>query len=402
MRLSARSLPVGAMLMAVGAMLVNPGTGSVDSEPRAPVVDAAAPAVPAPRLTKAQQCVQRVLDRSTLRVRAGQLVMVGIAADSSRLAPAAAQALQDSGIGNVILTGRSARGVDATATLVRRIRAILRRGPAGRIRPEVAADQEGGQVQVLSGPGFSDLPTARHQGTWATPHLSRAARRWGEELADAGVTLNLSPVLDVVPEGRPNEPIGRYDRHFGPTPRQVTIKGSAFVRGSQRAGTAVTVKHFPGLGRATGNTDVTADVVDRVTTRRDRMLRPFSAAIRRGAAYVMMSSARYPRLDPDRLAAFSPVIVRGMLRRQLGFDGVVISDDVGIATAVQHIAAGRRATAFVRAGGDMVLSVDAPAAVAMVDALVSLARRSTTFRARIDRAAERVLLRKAAAGLVCR
>ena len=390
------------MLVAVGTMLVDPGSGSVSPAPRNSATGRAEPAAFAPPRTQAAGCVQRVLDRSSLRVRAGQLVMVGIPADSSRLAPVAADALRDSGIGNVILTGRSARGADATATLVRRIRAVLRHGPAGRIRPEVAADQEGGQVQVLSGPGFSDVPTAMHQGTWSVPHLRRAANRWGGELADAGVTLNLSPVLDVVPEDRSNQPIRRHDRQFGDTSRLVRIKGTAFVRGSRRAGTAVTVKHFPGLGRASGNTDVTAEVVDRVTTRRDRSLRPFRAAIRDGAAYVMMSSARYLRLDPDRLAAFSPVILRGLLRRQLDFDGVVISDDLGLATAVQHLPAGRRAIAFVRAGGDMVLSVDVPAAVVMVDALVALARRSKVFRARIDRAVERVLLRKAAAGLACR
>ena len=93
--------------------------------------------------------------------------------------------------------------------------------------------------------------------------------------------------------------------------------------------------------------------------------------------------------------------MRGLLRRQLGFDGVVLSDDLGNAVAVQHMAPGRRAVAFIRAGGDMALSVDAATATAMVDALVRRARSHRNFRAKIDRAVLRVLRRKADAGLVC-
>ena len=338
----------------------------------------------------------------SLRAGAGQLVMVGVPADSDGLSAAETEALR-TGVGNLILTGRSARGVDFTARLVHRLRIVMRRGPAGLVRPEVAADQEGGQVQVLSGAGFADMPTAQVQGTWSVRHVRRAADRWGRQLHRAGVTLNLSPVLDVVPSGRANEPIGRYDRGFANTPRRVKRTGTAFVRGHGRAGTAVSIKHFPGLGRATGNTDVTADVIDRLTGRHDRFLRPFQAVIHQGgAAYVMMSSARYTRLDASRPAAFSPLIVRGMLRRQLRFDGVVISDDLGNAVAVQHMPPGRRAVAFIRAGGDMALSVDAASATAMVDALIRRARTHRHFHAKLDRAVLRVLRRKADAGLVCR
>jgi beta-N-acetylhexosaminidase len=197
----------------------------------------------------------------SLRTSAGQLVMVGVPADSEGPSPAETEALR-SGVGNLILTGRSDRGVDATARLVHRLRVVMRRGPTGLVRPEVALDQEGGQVQVLTGPGFADMPTAQVQGTWSQRHVRRAADRWGRQLVRARVTLNLSPVLDVVPGGEANEPIGHYDRGFGDTPGWVTRMGTAFVRGHRRAGVAVSIKHFPGLGRATGNTDVTADVVD--------------------------------------------------------------------------------------------------------------------------------------------
>ena len=402
----------GVTLIAVAALIPAPAAGSVEQHPEwghldthsvasgTPGQPTASPATRHRHRTQARHCPRRVRDRLHLRATAGQLVMVGVPAHADGPSAAEEQAIR-AGVGNLILTGRSARGVDATAALVHRLRAVMRRGPAGLVRPEVAGDQEGGQVQVLSGPGFADMPTAAVQGSWSVRHLRRAAARWGGQLHRARVTLNLSPVLDVVPSGRVNEPVGRYDRGFGDTPGSVKRMGTAFVRGHGRAGVAVSIKHFPGLGRATGNTDVTAGVVDRMTTREDRFLRPFRAAIEEGAAYVMMSSATYRRLDATQPAAFSSLVMRDLLRGQLGFGGVVISDDLGHAVAVQHMAPGRRAVAFIRAGGDMALTVDAPTAVAMVDALVRRARSHRSFRATIDEAVLRVLRRKADAGLVC-
>src|SRR5699024_11990153 len=115
-------------------------------------------------------------------------------------------------------------------------------------------------------------------------------------------------------------------------------------------------KHFPGIGRITGNTDVsTTGITDSVMTRHDSYLQPFRAGIRSGADMVMIGFARYPKIDATNQAAFSSTIISGMLRGDLKFDGLIISDDLN-AAAVRHVPVGQRAVRFIAAGGDMALT----------------------------------------------
>ena len=161
-----------------------------------------------------------------------------------------------------------------------------------------------------------------------------------------------------------------------------------------------TVKHFPGLGRVRGNTDVTSGVTDGVTTRHDAYLAPFAAAVKAHVPFVMMSTAIYRRIDPGVPAAFSRTIVTGMLRHDLGFKGIVITDDVGAAAQVRAYSPGRRAVAVIAAGGTIVLTVDPSVVPAMTSALVAKARSSSAFRKQVDAAALLVLQAKAARGLL--
>ena len=98
----------------------------------------------------------------------------------------------------------------------------------------------------------------------------------------------------------------------------------------------MTAKHFPGLGHVTANTDTTSGVKDTVTTRTSADLAPFRSAITAGARIVMVSSAVYTKIDAARPAVFSPTVINGMIRHDLGFSGVVISDDLGNAKQVRH------------------------------------------------------------------
>ena len=151
------------------------------------------------------------------------------------------------------------------------------------------------------------------------------------------MNVDLAPVFDVVPAGlgRANQPIGRYDREFGHTPAVVAAHGVAVVEGLQLAGVAPTAKHFPGLGRASGNPDVQTGVTDTLTTTTDPVLQPFAAAVAAGVPIVMMSTAVYPRIDPRGPAAFSPVAI-GLLRSGLHFGGLVAADDLGQAAQVNR------------------------------------------------------------------
>ena len=161
-------------------------------------------------------------------------------------------------------------------------------------------------------------------------------------------------------------------------------------------------KHFPGLGRVTGNTDFTPDVVDNVTTASDPYLDSFRAAIAAGVPMVMVALATYTKIDPSQLAVFSPVIMR-LLRDGLGFAGVIVSDDLGQAQAVQAIPAGKRALSFLAAGGDLITSQNLGPAEQMAAAVLARASGDAAFRATVGAAAARVLAAKQAAGLLpCR
>jgi len=337
--------------------------------------------------------VPSVLARLPLAARVGQLLMVGVPAGGT--SDAALRQLGRYRVGGVILTGRSHAGTSATAALTARVQAAVP-GPAVL----VATDQEGGAVQVLTGPGFSAIPSARSQGRWSAAELRARAGDWGGQLRAAGVRVNLAPVADTVPPGVSNPPIGAFGRQYGSDPATVATHAAAFAAGLADAGVVPTAKHFPGLGRVSANTDVSSGVTDRVTTRTDPYLAPFRAVIRTGHPFVMMSSAVYSRIDPAQPAAFSPTVITGLLRDDLGFDGVVVSDDLGAARQVSAVPAGDRAVRFVAAGGDMVLTVSPATLPAMFDALYDRAARDPAFRARVDRSAERVLLAKQRLGLV--
>ncbi|WP_197025925.1 glycoside hydrolase family 3 protein [Nocardioides sp. URHA0020] len=352
---------------------------------------------PAPPATPAEAA----LDRMTLPQQVGQLFVVGTPADhADRRTTAQVRRLH---VGNVMLTGRSHGGVRATARVSRAMQAQVSRRATGGVRLFVATDQEGGQVRVLQGPGFSRMPSGLAQGRLRPARLRHAAARWAGELHRAGVNLDLAPVLDTVPgprAARHNAPIGRYDRELGYTPGRVSRHGVALVRGMADGRVATAVKHFPGLGRVRANPDTSSGVTDRVTRRHDPYLAPFRAAIRAGAPAVMMSTARYPRLDPERLAAFSPYVVTTMLRGDLGFDGVVISDDLAHARQVARIAPGRRAVRFIAAGGDLVLTVDPQVLPEMYRAVLRKARTDPRFRAQVEASALRVLTAKQRQGLL--
>ena len=332
--------------------------------------------------------------------RIGQLFMVGGAATGVGAATKAA--ISSYHVGNVILTGRSSRGVSATRSITDGLQARATTPATQGVPLLIATDQEGGQVQVLSGSGFSTMPSGLTQGTWSTSTLRSAAATWGGQLAGAGVNTNLAPVMDTVPAGADNPPIGGFDREYGHTPSVVGSHGTAFATGMAAAGVLATIKHFPGLGRVDANPDTTAGVTDYVTTSTDRYLGPFQAAMRAGAPIVMMSTAYYHRIDPSRPAAFSPTIVSGLLRGELGFHGLVMSDDLGNAEQVAAWSPGTRAVDFIAAGGDIVLTVNPDLIPEMVSAVASRAAGDAGFRAKVDAAAMHVLLLKQARGLLPR
>lgn len=354
----------------------------------------AVPAFAAP--TKAPiSLAQRRYDAMTPAERVGQLLMIGCPSTSASTSCLKIIAAQH--VGSVILDGNSTLSIAAT----HRVTAALQKAAPSGTKLLIATDQEGGEVRRLRGPGFTDYSTALVQGTWKTSVLEHWATTWATQLKRAGIGLDLAPVLDTVRKGNThNPPIGAFDREYGHTPSVVATKGVAVLKGLVAGGVSTAVKHFPGLGRVTANTDTTAHVTDRTTSSHDAYLKPFTAAIAAKTRFVMMSSATYTKIDAKNPAAFSKTVVTGLLRKQLRFTGVVISDDLGQAKQVASVPVGQRAVRFIGAGGDLVLTVQPTQAKTMEAAVLAKMKTSTAFTKQVDAAALLVLQQKERQGLL--
>ena len=328
-------------------------------------------------------------------------MMVGV--DATAPKQSSNEAVDTHHVGNIFIAGRTTAGSQATQKVIASFTGRVGSATTHNTPMLVATDQEGGEVQVLSGSGFSDIPSAMDQSTQPRDQLEAAARTWGKELADVGVNMNLAPVVDLVDIDRPttNEPIGHWGREYGHDATTVSSQAGAFAAGMQASKVIPTYKHFPGLGRVKDNTDTSAGVVDSTTTRSadTAVSVVFGAAIAAGAPVIMVSSATYSLIDPSAPAVFSSTIVTDMLRTQMGFSGVVITDDVSAAVQVQDVSAGDRAVRAIRAGCDLVLaSADPTVAADMVKALIATARSDPAFAARVDESATRVLNLKKSLG----
>lgn len=401
---------VGAGSLA-GCSLI-PGSSSAGSSPSAkpkapePAASTAAPsptaaASPAPSATATATATDGALAGWSLEEKVGQLMMVGVDAQAPK--QSSNEAVDTHHVGNIFIAGRTTAGSQATQKVISSFTSKVGPGTTHATPMLVATDQEGGEVQVLAGSGFSDIPSALDQSAQPRDQLVASARTWGKELADVGVNMNLAPVADLVDIARPasNEPIGRWGREYGHDAATVSSQAGAFAEGMQASKVIPTYKHFPGLGRVKDNTDTSAGVVDSTTTRSaDTAVSViFGAAIAAGAPVIMVSSATYSLIDPSAPAVFSSTIVTDMLRREMGFSGVVITDDVSAAVQVQDVSAGDRAVRAIRAGCDIVLaSADPTVAADMVKALISTARSDPAFAARVDESATRVLNLKKSLG----
>ena len=337
-----------------------------------------------------------VLAGWSLEQKVGQLFVVGL--DLTAPQAVSSDAVRADHVGNVFLHGRTTAGAAGVRAQVAGFTALVSSDTTHGEPMLVAVDQEGGQVQSLQGSGFSRIPAATAQAGVAPDTLRAQATTWGGELAAVGVDLDLAPVMDLVPAATAtqNPPIGRLHRSYGFTADSVTTHAEAFSAGMQASGVAVAVKHFPGLGRVTANTDTTAGVTDTVTGRDDPSVEVFHSGIRAGVDAVLMSTAVYTLIDPTAPAAFSPTVVTGLLRGDLGFDGVVITDDLSAATQVAAWSPADRAVLAISAGCDLVLvSKDPTVTHAMVAAVVAKAQADPAFAAQVDVAARRVLALKA-------
>jgi beta-N-acetylhexosaminidase len=247
-----------------------------------------------------------------------QLVLTGFAGTS--LTAVTRRRLERLQPGGIVLFRRNVSSPAQLLRLTRDLRGVLGRGAL------VAVDQEGGRVARLREP-FTTWPPMRTLGVLRRLDLARqVGRTLGRELAAAGFNGDFAPVLDV--DSNPTNPI-IGDRSFAADPALVARLGVAFARGLEEGGVLPCGKHFPGHGHTALDSHLVLPEVGR--SRRDlgrTELVPFRAAIRAGIPMLMTAHVLYSSLDAVRPATLSSAILRDLLRKQLHFDGVVVSDDL--------------------------------------------------------------------------
>ena len=269
-------------------------------------------------------------DRPLRLAEPGQLLFAGF--DGPELPADLAALIAQGRVGGVTLFARNLR---APAQVRELVHELLDRAPAGAPLT-VAIDQEGGRVQRLRAP-WTEWPPMRRLGERDRPEETRAlARALGRELADLGIDLDFAPVVDV--DSNPANPV-IGDRSFSPSPERVALHAVAFIEALQAEGVAACAKHFPGHG----DTDVDSHLeLPRLACDMERLreieLPPFRAAIGCGVASVMTAHILFPRLDPQLPATLSRDVL-SCLRGELGYGGLVFSDDLEMEAIASHFAA---------------------------------------------------------------
>ncbi|MBW2081025.1 MAG: beta-N-acetylhexosaminidase [Deltaproteobacteria bacterium] len=281
----------------------------------------------------------------------GQLLMIGIPGTDLDLE--SLSLIKEYGVGNFILFSRNARGgPDKTKKLCDDLNEAC--ADAGLPLPLIAVDQEGEPVQRLGPPFWPEISSneevvlSKNSEIQANIQAETAAKI----LNSLGIKLNLAPVLDLSPAGTEGVLKGRT---YGADPREVSILGEKYIQTLQANGVGATAKHFPGIGRVEKDPHFQRPVV---TVSRETLMHemsPFRKAVKAGVKAVMTSHVVFPSLDRDVPATFSKIIVNELLRRELDFKGLLLTDDLEMGGITGHGSLGEAAVRAILAGHDLLL-----------------------------------------------
>jgi beta-N-acetylhexosaminidase len=285
-------------------------------------------------------------------------------------APEHLQTLVAQGLGGIILFKRNLHDLEQIC----RLTADLHRTASGPLL--IGVDQEGGRVTRLP-PPFLVPPAAAQVGHLDDPRLTEElAYIVGCELRVAGFNWNLAPVLDV--HTNPKNPV-IGDRAYSEDAARVARMGLAAMRGFQRAGILATAKHFPGHGDTAADSHLTLPESFQTAERlRSVEWVPFKEAITAHVPSILVAHLACHVLDPVAPTSLSPVVIREILRGELGFQGVVVSDDLEMGAIVARYDVGEAAVRFLEAGGDLILVCHDPQR--QLDALAAVERALQTRR----------------------
>lgn len=288
----------------------------------------------------------------------GQLFMVAL--EGEKITMDEARLIQEMQPAGITLFARNLRNLDQICTLNQRLIDLC------DIHPIIAIDQEGGSKERLPSPPFTHWPKHRYLTEdylrSSSDRLTRAQHvAIAKELTSLGINMNFAPVLDI---GGTHEPSFIDDRAFGNTPKIVSELGVAAMQALQEGGVIPCGKHFPGHGGTSTDSHLSLPRIDKSETLfTHHELAPFQAAIEADCPMIMTAHIIYAALDADQPATLSKSILTGLLRRQMGFKGLIVTDDMNMMAIQSHFGAFPALTQSLKAGANLMLyckEVDAP------------------------------------------
>lgn len=335
---------------------------------------------------------------ATLAEMAGQMVVVGFEGDDAGDASVEkiTEDLAEGRIGGVMFLKKNVKSLDAARAMNAAFRA------ASPIVPLITVDQEGGAVERLTkAVGFKEVPNARTVAANNSPAAAEAIyAEMAKGLAEVGFTVNFGPVADL--ERNPdNQVIAKFGRAFGKDAGTVIAYDRAFIEAHRAQGVLTSLKHFPGHGSSTA--DSHEGFVDITKTWSEDELEPYRVLIGEDLADMVMVGhlyhADYDDGDDRLPASLSPRWIDGVLRGELGFAGVVISDDLEMGAIRDHFTLEETVVRAVSAGMDILLfsntAYQRPTlGTEVVDILVQKAEADPAFAARIAQSYERIMALK--------
>lgn len=308
---------------------------------------------PAPTEVPMSYRLERYVSSMTTEEKIGQVVMFGFSG-TSKLSSAFGELMDAYRIGNVILYGDniSRSNSDGGFARCKKLTAALRSRSAGEIPLLIAIDVEGGSVTRFH--WDTSLLSARTLGNREDTDRAREQFRYiGEGLMGVGLNVNLAPVMDVA-ENPTSTFLGK--RIISSSADIVSSIGTACIEGLHESGCLAFVKHFPGHGATTADSHETTPKVKKTLEELwEYELIPFAAAVNAGADGVMVGHISYPNIDAEHIASQSYTLITEVLRGQMGFEGVVMSDDFRMKGLRNRTSLKAGAVQFILAGGDLIL-----------------------------------------------
>jgi beta-N-acetylhexosaminidase len=361
--------------------------GSTGSEPEQSTEKESATNKPEKGATKEsarnepEQSTSRKVSQLSLEEAVGQMFVVGIGGTEPDYY--IEKMLRERNIGGILLHDYNMQSKEQTQVMVSELQELsIKDSPCTPLI--VAVDQEGGRIS--SAPWVTYHPPAAAVGRSGRPaRAQRIAEEIGRQLGAAGVNTDLAPVVDT----GFGAAIG--DRSFGTDPHLVSKMGAAAVRGFEAAGIISTAKHFPNHGAAKVDSHTGLPVVDHdIQTILSYDLPPFKQAVEAGVPMVMVGHLLYPAIDPERPASLSPKAIK-LLRQEVGFDGVIITDDLAMEGAKQGGTVAQAAVKAVSAGADMLIISSPQEQVDAYSAVVRGVKQGRISQDQINDSVDRIL-----------